>query len=133
MLREIDLGKNKAKSSLISTAPNINDTILLHRFKKLKEALINYNDNDDDDDDDDNNDNNINNSKNNNFDNISLSPLPSPIKLSNILKQHHIHLISIMSIYSNNNNNNNNDNNLLIVFYCCCSRYTGNEQNRKGS
>ena len=116
LLREIDLGKNKTKSSLISTAPNINDTILLHRFKKLKETSINYNDNDDDDD---NNDNNINNSKNNNFDNISLSPLPSPIKLSNILKQHHIHLISIMSIYNNNNNNknnNNNDNNLLIGF-----------------
>ena len=53
LLREIDLGKNKTKS-----------TILLHRFKKLKETPISYNNNDDDDDD--NNDNNINNSKNNN-------------------------------------------------------------------
>ena len=61
LLREIDFGKNKTKSSLLSTAPDINDTILLHRFKKFKETPINYNDNDDADD---NNDNNINNSKN---------------------------------------------------------------------
>ena len=76
LLREIDLGKNKTKSSLISTAPDINDTILLHRFKKLKETPINYNDNGDDDD---NNDNNINNSKNFNYRNISVSPPPSPV------------------------------------------------------
>ena len=72
LLREIGLGKNKTKSSLISTAPDINDTILLHRFKKFKETSINYNNNDDDDGD--NNDNNINNSKNINYNNIPLSP-----------------------------------------------------------
>ena len=87
LLREIDLGKNKTKSSLISTPPDINDTILLHRFKQVKETPINYNDNDDDgDDEDDNNDNDINNSKNNNYKNVSLSPPPSPVKLSNIFK-----------------------------------------------
>ena len=63
LLRDIDLGKNITKSSLLSTAPDINDTILLHRFKTLKETPINYNYNNDDDD---NNDNNINSSKNNN-------------------------------------------------------------------
>ena len=67
LLREIDLGKNKTKSSLISTAPDINDTVLLHRFKNFKETPINYNDNDDDE----NNGNNIKNSKNNNYNNIS--------------------------------------------------------------
>ena len=82
LLREIDLGKNRAKSSLISTACDINDTVLLHRFKKLKETPVNYNYNDDDD----NNDNNINNSKNNNYNNISLGPPPSPIKLSYIFE-----------------------------------------------
>ena len=83
LLREIDLAKNKTKSSLISTAHDINDKILLHRFKKYKETPINYNGNNDDDD---NNDNNINNSKNNNYNNISLSLPPSPIKLSNIFE-----------------------------------------------
>ena len=80
LLREIDLGKNKTKSSLISTAPDINDTILLHR---LKETPMNYNNNDDDDD---NNDNNINNSKNFNYNNISLSPPPSPVKVGDIFE-----------------------------------------------
>ena len=36
LLREIDLGKNKTKSSLISTAPDISYTILLQRFENLK-------------------------------------------------------------------------------------------------
>ena len=82
LLIEIDLGKNKTKSSLMSTAPDINDTILLHRFKKLKKTPINYNDNDDDD----NTDNNITNSKNFNYNNISLSPPPSPVKVGNIFE-----------------------------------------------
>ena len=68
------IGSLLRESSLISTVPNINDTVLLHRFKKFKETPVNYNDNDDDD----NNDNNINNSKNINYNNISLSPPPSP-------------------------------------------------------
>ena len=42
LLREIDLGKNKAKSSLISTTPNINNTILLYRLKKLKETPVRH-------------------------------------------------------------------------------------------
>ena len=65
LLREIDLGKNKTKSSYIPTAPDINDTTLLQRFKKFKETPINYKDNDGDD-----NDNNTKNSKNNNCNNI---------------------------------------------------------------
>ena len=60
LLREIGLGKRSTNSDLIkkslSKAPDINDTILLQRFKKFKETPINYNDNDDNDDDD-NNDN----------------------------------------------------------------------------
>ena len=83
LLREIDLGKNKTKSSLISTAPDINDTILLQKFKKMKETPINHID---DNDNDDNNGNNTNNSKNNNYTNISLSPPPSPINLGNIFE-----------------------------------------------
>ena len=83
LLKEIDLGKNNNKSSLISTASDINDTILLHRFKKIKETPINYNDNDDDDD---NKDNNINNRRNINYNNVSLSPPLSPIKVSNIFE-----------------------------------------------
>ena len=93
LLREIDLGKRSTNCDLIkkslSKSPGINDTILLQRFKKIKETPINYNDNDDDDDDDDdddNNDNNINNSKNFNYNNISLSPPPSPVKLGDIFE-----------------------------------------------
>ena len=89
LLREIDLGKGSTNRDLIkkslSKAPDINDTILLRRFKKIKETPINYNDYDDDDNDD-NNDNNINNSKNINYNNISLSPPPSPVKLSDIFE-----------------------------------------------
>ena len=89
LLREIDLGKRSANSDLIkkslSKAPDINDTILLQRFQKFKETPINYNANDDNDDDD-NNDNNINNSKNFNYNNISLSPPPSPVKLGDIFE-----------------------------------------------
>ena len=89
LLREIDLGKRSTNSDLIkkslSKAPDINDTILLQRFKKFKETPINYNDNKDNDDDD-NNDNNINNSKNFNYNNISLSPPPSPVKLGDIFE-----------------------------------------------
>ena len=80
LLRELDLGKNKTKSSLISIAPDISDTILLRRFKKFKETPVNYKDNDDDDYD--NNDNNINKSKNISYNNVSLSPPPSPVKLT---------------------------------------------------
>ena len=83
LLREIDLGKNKTKSSLISTAPDINYTILLQRFEKFKESPINYTDNSDNDD---NNGNNTNNSKNNNYNNISLSPPQSPLNLGNIFE-----------------------------------------------
>ena len=81
LLRKIDLGKRSTNSDLIkkslSKAPDINFTILLRRFKKFKETPINYNDNDDDD----NNEDNINNSKNFNYNNISLSPPLSPVKL----------------------------------------------------
>ena len=87
MLREIDLGKGSTNSDWIkkslSKAPDINDTILLQRFKKFKETSINYNDNDDDDD---NNENNVDNSKNFNYNNISLSPPPSPVKLGDIFE-----------------------------------------------
>ena len=69
----------------LSKAPDINDTTLLQRFKKFKGTPINYNDNDDNDDDD-NNDNNINNSKYFNYNNISLSPPPSPVKLGDIFE-----------------------------------------------
>ena len=89
LLREIDLEKRSTNSDLIkkllSKAPDINDTILLQRFKKFKETPINYN-NYNDNDDDDNNDNNINNSKNFNYNNISLSPPPSPVKLGDIFE-----------------------------------------------
>ena len=58
LLREIDLGKNKTNSQLIanqlSKAPDINDTILLNRFKKLKDDPINYNNNNNNDDNNDN-------------------------------------------------------------------------------
>ena len=89
LLREIDLGKRRTNNDLIkkslSKAPDINDLILFQRFKKFKEAPINYNNNNDNDDDD-NSDNNINNSKNFNYDNISLSPPPSPVKLGDIFE-----------------------------------------------
>ena len=89
MLREIDLGTRSANSDLIkkllSKAPDINDTILLQGFKKFKETPINYNDNDDNDDAD-NNDNNINDSKNFNYNNISLSPPTSLVKLGDIFE-----------------------------------------------
>ena len=64
----------------LSKAPDINDTILLQRFKKFKETTINYNDNDDDDN------NNINNSKNFNYNNIFLDPPPSPVRLGDIFE-----------------------------------------------
>ena len=83
LLRKIDLGKNNTKSSLISTAPDINGTILLQRFKNILKTPINYNDNDNDDDDDDNN---TNNNQNNNYNNIFLSPPQSPINLGSIFE-----------------------------------------------
>ena len=87
LLRETDLGQRSTSSDLIKKQPtkatDINDTILLQRFKKFKETPINYNNNGDDDD---NNDNNTNNSKNINYNNISLSPPPSPIKLGDIFE-----------------------------------------------
>ena len=86
LLREIDLGKRSTNSDLIkkslSKAPDINDTLLLQRFKKFKETPINYNDNGDNDEDD----SNINNTKNFNCNNISLSPTPSPVKLGDIFE-----------------------------------------------
>ena len=87
LLRETDLGQRSTSSDLIKKQPtkatDINDTILLQRFKKFKETPINYNNNGDDDD---NNDNNTNNSKNINYNNISLSPPPSLIKLGDIFE-----------------------------------------------
>ena len=87
LLREIDLGKRSTNSDLIkkqlTKAPDINDTILLQRFKNFKETPINYNNNNDDDY---NNNNNINNSKNVNYNNISLSPPPSAVKLGDIFE-----------------------------------------------
>ena len=54
--REIDLGKNKTNSQLIASqllkVPNVNDTVLLKRFKKLKDDNNNNNNNNDDDNDD---------------------------------------------------------------------------------
>ena len=89
LLREIDLGKRSTNSDLIkkspSKAPDINDLILFQIFKKFKETPINCNNNNDNDDDD-NNDNNINNSKNFDYNNISLSPPPSPVKLGDIFE-----------------------------------------------
>ena len=89
LLREIDLGKRSTNSDLIkkslSKAPDINDTILLQSFKKFQETPINYNDNDDNNDDD-NNGNNINNSNNFDYNNTSLSPPTSPVKLGDIFK-----------------------------------------------
>ena len=89
LLREIDFGKRSTNSDLIkkslSKAPDISDTILFQRFKKFKETPINCNDNDDNDDGN-NNDNNINNGKNFNYNNISLSPQPSPVKLGDIFE-----------------------------------------------
>ena len=67
----------------ISAAPDINNTILLHRSKEFKETSINYNNNDDDDE---NNDNNINNSNNINYDNISLKSTTVTDKLSDIFE-----------------------------------------------
>ena len=56
--REIDLGKNKTNSQLIASqllkVPNVNDTVLLKRFKKLKDDNNNNNNNNNDDDNDDN-------------------------------------------------------------------------------
>ena len=85
LLREIDLGKRSTNSDLIkkslSEAPDINDTILINRFKKLKEEPINFNNNNNNDDDDDDN---INNSKYFNYNNIFLSSPPSPVKIGDI-------------------------------------------------
>ena len=84
-LREIELGKNKTKSSLISTALDINDTILLQRSKKSKEAPINYTDDDDNDDNNGNNTNtNTNTTTTTTTTNIPLGPPSSPPNFGNI-------------------------------------------------
>ena len=75
LLREIDLNKKKTNSELIkkqiSGTHDINDTILLERFKKFKENPINYNGNDDDD-------------NNSNNDGINpAGPAPPPSTFSN--------------------------------------------------
>ena len=63
--------KKNTQSDLLSKAPDINDTILINRFQKLKETDEHYNANDNDDDDDgDNNNNGC-------FINL-LGPIPSP-------------------------------------------------------
>ena len=67
MLREIDLQKKNTQSDLLSKAPDINNTILINRFKKLKETDEHYNANDNDDD----------NNNNGGFIN-PLGPVPSP-------------------------------------------------------
>ena len=124
LLRKIDFGKRSTNSDLIkkslSKAPDINDTILLQRFKTFKETPINYNDNNDNNDDD-NIDNNINNSKNFNYNNVSLSSPPSPVKLGDIFEAaspsfnfNNVNLQRQPKQTNNNNNNNDNDNNLLI-------------------
>ena len=68
----------------VSKAPNINDTILINRFKKFKEEPISFNNNNNNDDDDHNN---INNRKNFYYNNISLSPPPSPVKLGDTFER----------------------------------------------
>ena len=54
LLREIDLAQTGKNSDLIkkqlSKAPDINDTILIQRFKKFKETPAVFNNSDDDDD-----------------------------------------------------------------------------------
>ena len=59
LLREIDLAKKGKNSDLIKKqlekAPDINDTILIHRFKKFKDDPVNLNNSNDNNDDDDNN------------------------------------------------------------------------------
>ena len=53
LLRETDLSKKGKNSDLIKKqlekAPDINDIILIKRFKKFKEIPVNFNNNDDDD------------------------------------------------------------------------------------
>ena len=55
LLREIDLSKKGKNSNLINKqldkAPNINNTILIQRLKKLKDASINFSNGNDDNDD----------------------------------------------------------------------------------
>ena len=59
LIREIDLAKKGKYSDLInkrlSKAPDINDTILIQRFKKFKDDPVNLNNSNDNNDDDDNN------------------------------------------------------------------------------
>ena len=59
----------------MSKASDINDTILINRFKKLKETNEHYNANDNDDDDD-------NNNNNGGFIN-PLGPVLSPLNFNN--------------------------------------------------
>ena len=77
MLREIDLEKKSTKSDLLSKATDINDRILLQRFKKIKETEINYDSNDEDQIN-----NNNNNSNNGGFAN-PFCPPSSPINFNN--------------------------------------------------
>ena len=69
--------KKSTKSDLLSKATDINNTILLQRFKKLKETEINY-----DNDDEDEINNNNNNSNNGGFVN-PFCPPSSPINFNN--------------------------------------------------
>ena len=59
LLRETDLAKKGKNSDLInkqlSKAPDINDTILIQRFKKFKDNPVSFNSSNDNNDDDDNN------------------------------------------------------------------------------
>ena len=59
LLREIDLTKKGKNSDLINNqlrkAPDINDTILIQRFKKFKDDPVNFNNSNDNNYDDDNN------------------------------------------------------------------------------
>ena len=81
LLREIDLAKKSTNSGLIkktlSKAPDINDTILIQIFKKLKENPINYGKDDDDDD---------NNNKPNTFEPGPAPPPPTFSDFSDIFE-----------------------------------------------
>ena len=59
LLREIDLAKESKNSDLINKrldkASNINDTILIHSFKKFIDDPVNFNNNNDNNDDAENN------------------------------------------------------------------------------
>ena len=97
LLRETDLAKKGKNSDLIKKqldkAPDINDTILIQRFKKFKDDPVTFNNSNNNNDDDDNNNNKPNYPAGpalptfNDFQNLFQTPTPPSYQVPSVFNK----------------------------------------------